>query len=111
MADSALVIVLLAILAAARITRLLTHDELPPIEKLRKAIVERYGDLSPWAKLFGTPGPDGTPGCPWCLGFWIAVPASYSAVLWGDTLVWQLLALPWAASFVVSWLVARTADG
>lgn len=51
----------IAVLSAARITRLLTFDAFPPIKWLR----EKYEDAtdgSPWQTIAY---------CPWCMGFWV----------------------------------------
>lgn len=50
-------------LAAYRVTRLITHDSLPPMARLRDYVLDRWGH-SPWSELIV---------CPWCMGFWVSV--------------------------------------
>ena len=63
------------LLAVARLTRLVTTDELT--RPVRQALVRRLPDRSPWAYLLV---------CRWCLSMWVAAPA---AVAW-----WVLSAGP-----------------
>jgi hypothetical protein len=74
-----LAVTAVTVMSAARITRLLTFDEFPPMKWIR----DRYDDLtgeSDWNLLFH---------CPYCMGFWVAL----GVILWGylsgfDTAWW-----------------------
>lgn len=92
-------------LACYRITRLVTQDHLPPVERARHALVRRSGD-SPWGVLWT---------CPWCAGFWIAL-----ALVAGHGLAvglagerghraWTALMAPWALSAAAGLLSDREA--
>jgi len=54
---------LVAVLAVARLTKLLTEDTWPPAAWLRGKWVDRFNDSS-WAELFI---------CPFCMAPWVAV--------------------------------------
>lgn len=56
---------LLVILATARVTRSLVFDDFPPTMRIRAWWDLKTGD-SAWNELFH---------CPYCMGFWIALPA------------------------------------
>lgn len=93
------VVALLAVGAAARLTRLVSMDVFPPARKFREWTVRRFGDEHWIPELVY---------CPWCIGFWISGAVGASAWLWGDTLAWQIPASLLALSFVVSALVVAT---
>jgi hypothetical protein len=92
--------VLVEVLAAARFTRLLAKDHLPPIKNTREGLL-RYYRGSQWATLWV---------CPWCLGFWIVLIIFGLHLLLGfligpDAIFWYVLVLaPWAMSYVVGFL-------
>lgn len=82
----------LAVLATIRITRLLIFDSLPPLPALRRRLAEREisggGDEAP-------PEPSALwtlSTCPWCLSFWVGIAVLGSAMLWGSTSAWRLIA-------------------
>lgn len=86
----------LAVGATARLTRLLTVDELPLVARPRDKIIDRYG-TDHWLSYLVT--------CPWCLGMWVAAAVFPAAFLAGDSLWFQvpagILTLAMAASAVV----------
>ena len=84
----------LAILAAARITQLITHDTL--LERPRNWITVR-ADYEWTATLIG---------CPHCAGFWISL---LLASLWiTDVGLFRAVAAPWAVAWAAGHLVERT---
>lgn len=94
---------LVDVLAAARLTRLLTRDTFPPVRNVRAALIART-NRSGWSALWV---------CAWCLGFWVAL-----LVLAGHLLVaattgllgvawWSLVLAPLAASYVIGFLADR----
>lgn len=85
------------VLAAARVFRLLTADEIT--EWLHSGLVARLPEVlvSGWF-------------CRWCLGYWLGAGAVATALAWGDTIVWQLLALPLAVNYCYVGLAARLED-
>lgn len=96
-----LVTVLLIVGATARITRLLTIDEL--LRKPRNYIVDRFGEdhlVSYQVR------------CPWCIAPWVLVPAMALARGTGAAFEqytwWQLIAAWLSLSFVASALVVMT---
>jgi hypothetical protein len=79
---SLLVVVLAGLLACARLTRLITTDQIT--QPLRAAVVRRAGPASPWAYLIH---------CRWCTSMWVAPPVA-AVVTWytlGGSL-WQQVA-------------------
>lgn len=89
--------VLADVLAAARITRLITRDQLPPVRNARQNLLRR-GKGSEWSALWV---------CPWCMSFHVALLILLGhllvSVFWGvdGAAVWALLLAPLAISHVV----------
>ena len=88
--------VVVAIVGAARVTRLVVHDTYPPIVRLRVWWADITDD-GPWNTLLN---------CPWCFGPWAFLAAILSFLLtfeaewiaWAWWLFW-----PWmAGSYLVS---------
>lgn len=98
MTDSALVLFVLAVLATARLTRLVTADKIA--EPVRARIERRFGppEQSKFMYLIT---------CDWCASFWIAVPVAVAAVMAGDTAVVQIGLLALAASQVTGMFAAN----
>lgn len=104
---------LLATLAAARVTRLVTTDTItaplrdPLLFRVlrsaseRRAIAsgEEVGDPRPWRTWIYT-----LLTCHWCIGFWICAITVALYHLYGHHLLVQLGAAALAASYVVGWL-------
>lgn len=90
MAEQALIIIL-AVLSTARLTRLFTGDRITEAFRLR-------------AETWGLKGYLFT--CDWCLSMWLAFPIAVSAYLWGDTGGWLVVAGALSASYVTGWLAA-----
>lgn len=90
---------LVAALAAYRLTRLVTTDDLPPARKLRALLSEKTPDE--YAALWS---------CPWCFGFWSAAAVAGLAELAdrrGRLDTFLLAAMPWALSAVGGLLAER----
>lgn len=84
------------VLAAARVTILITRDSLPPMARMRDYVSSRWG-RSDWSELIV---------CPWCMGFWVSVGAFLVASTPADT-VGRWVAVPFAMSTVVGLLASR----
>ena len=84
-----------AVLAVARITRLLVEDQLTA--GLRRWVVRRWGEGSQWAYLAH---------CPWCTSIYIAALVMPPAVLWSGRWLLAALAIP-AASMLAGLLLDR----
>lgn len=95
--------VLIAVLTiglAARITRVLTVDRISlPI---RQRIVVRLGP-DHWFSYWVT--------CPWCLGLWVAAGVGAAGYFWGDQKWWVWVALAGTASYVTGLLAQYTTGG
>lgn len=97
---------LLAYGATARLTRVITDDDIglwwvkEPAYRAALRHVERHGDIPWWDKYRA--GLD----CPWCCGFWIgmAVLASHAAA--GKTRTWRFAAATLTLNLVAAPLVA-----
>lgn len=93
---------LVAILATARLTRLLVVDSWPPAAWLRikwdSLTAEKDGEDGPWGALVH---------CPWCMAPWMAVVVFGSGLL-TDFNVWWWIIFGWLAlSYVAASIVAR----
>lgn len=71
-------------LAAFRITRFVTTDDWPPIQRLRNRLLERWS---------GT-GWDVGLECPWCIGFWVSAALTFALA--------QLLSIPLPALYALA---------
>jgi hypothetical protein len=94
--------VIVAALAAYRLTRLVTTDHLPPMQQLR-AVLE---DNTP-------AGYDVLWSCPWCFGFWTSATVSALAEVadrTGKRDLFLLAAMPWALSAVGGMIAEREAN-
>lgn len=83
-------------LAAYRLTRLITHDSLPPIQKLRDHVLDRWA-TSPWSELAD---------CPWCMGFWVSAGTTIIASTPAAT-TYQWVAVPLAMATIVGMIAHR----
>ena len=92
--------VVLTIGATARVVRLATVDEFPPIVAAKARLVTRYG-MDHWSHTLVS--------CPWCAAPWLLLPAMASALLWHDDLWWRLAAAWLTGSYVVGAVVSRDA--
>lgn len=93
-----IVTALLTLAATARVTRLVAVDDFP-IGPLRDAVTDRWGDAAWLSRLLN---------CPWCVGVWVAAPATASAYAYHDHWWWQALAAWMGLSFAASALVVTT---
>lgn len=107
-----LVAFVVLVLATARLTRLICHDDITA--PLRLAIDKTLGPTSWLSQLIW---------CPWCVGVWISLGTSSMAMQawysWGEispkfaVLAWLLLvpANAYAASLIVDLETSRTSRG
>jgi fatty acid desaturase len=72
-------VLLIAALAVARITRLITTDYLTG--GIRAKLIARWGTDSPWSYLIT---------CQWCASIWVSLAAAPVVWWWGDT-PWVML--------------------
>ncbi len=98
MSTNVALLFLLAALATARLTRLVTADKI--IEPLRARVEQRYGSPEDSKFMYLIT-------CDWCASFWIAVPVAVVTVLWGEYAVVQIVLLALAASQVTGMLAAK----
>lgn len=84
------------VLAAYRLTRLITHDSLPPVKRLRDYVLNRWGD-SPWSELAD---------CPWCMGFWVSVGTTI-LVSTPAAMVYRWVAVPLAIATIIGLIANR----
>jgi hypothetical protein len=97
-----LVTALLAVGATARVTRLVSKDDFP-FRRLRDWSLTRFGEHGWLSRLLE---------CPWCVGVWIAAPATWTALRFGHTRWWRALAAWMALSMAASSAVVLThSDG
>jgi hypothetical protein len=90
------VVILLTVLATARLTRLVNKDEVT--DPIRIAVIRRYGEDSRPAYFLG---------CPWCVSIWVGF-ALVPYALWITDLslwLWPLLALAasWFTGITAAW--------
>jgi hypothetical protein len=78
-----------AVLAATRVTRLLVEDQLT--SPYRRWVVARWGPLSWQSDLVH---------CPWCTGMWVSMAMMPPAVIWPNIWVVAAYSVP-AASMII----------
>lgn len=91
--------VAVAALAAYRLTRLVTTDDLPPARALRDVLADNTPEA--YAMLWS---------CPWCFGFWTSLAVTglaEAADRCGKRDAFLLAALPWAISAVGGMIAER----
>lgn len=89
---------LVDVLAATRLTVLVTRDSLPPVKRFRDTVLFRWGE-SPWSELVV---------CPWCVGVWAAIGVLAARML--VPLVWSPVSAMLATAMLVGIIATRTAD-
>lgn len=93
-------VLVLYVLSVMRVVRLINFDAV--IDTPRAALVGAFG------------GPDGTfayfIGCPWCVGFWVALASAYAPVAIIGWSWWTLIPVALATSYLVGALAPLTAD-
>lgn len=77
---------ILLFLAAARVTRLFTHDTITEPLRLQAMRWQLTDDLV---------------SCPWCIGFWVSAAAVLSFLWWSHVPLYQFAVLTFATSEVV----------
>ncbi|MDQ0376504.1 DUF1360 domain-containing protein [Amycolatopsis thermophila] len=102
---------LLAIGAAARLTRLVTRDSITDVPRAK---LEHWANVRKHGEEYTADDAEHDPhwatqlvNCPWCIGFWITAATVTSAHLWGEKRWWQYVAGVWASSFAVSTAVVH----
>ncbi len=88
---------LLTIGLAARITRVLTVDQIS--YPIRQRIVVWLGPDNWFAYLVT---------CPWCLGLWVSAGVGAASYFYGDTRWWFYVALAGSASLLTGLIVQYT---
>lgn len=92
-------ILLLAFGSAARLTRLITTDTITG--PLRAKVLTHYGPQSMAYELIR---------CPWCVGFWISIPAAIAAFTpFAHTLFYAIAGTALSISLLIGWC-ARNLD-
>ena len=86
---------IVAVLAVARITRLLVEDQLTV--GYRRWVVNHWGEQSKMAYLAH---------CPWCTSIWVAMPVMPIATIWPNKWIIAALAIP-AASMLSGLMLDR----
>ena len=102
---STVITVAIAIVGAARFTRLMVNDDFPPVLwfRARWNWWTRDGSrFESWNKLLQ---------CPWCFGPWAAALALGTGWLSGWHWVWFVFWGWLAASYATSWIVFHDEDG
>lgn len=89
----------LCALASTYLTYVVTRSSFPPVEKLRIAVFERWGDGSVPAYLAT---------CTWCSGFWVSALVTFAAWLARDGL--EVPVLYWLSSAAVVGVLLEVAD-
>lgn len=97
----AILAAIVVLLGAARLTRLVTYDDFPPIVAIRMWW-DKVTDDGPWAKLLH---------CSWCFSFWASLLAIGSFFLtplwvplaWAWWIFWGALAASYVAALIVYW--------
>lgn len=103
-------IVLLTLVAVARVTRLITTDKLT--EPPRNAVVTRLLR----EREDGTPSPLRTElaylvVCDWCASMYVGAAAAGAYWAWGETIPFMLVCLALAASYATGFLASVTNGG
>lgn len=100
---SIMVSLLLAALATARLTRMVTTDRifLAPRAWLLRRLVDRYGEdgLLPYLLV-----------CDWCVSVYVGAGAAGAWWAWGETRVFLAVCAALAFSYVAGWLAGRSGD-
>lgn len=98
---------ILTIGLTARLTRLAVYDSAGEI--IRKPIFWAASKLTkPTSRRLDWA--DELLGCPFCVGFWMAVAAASSWAVAGHTIAWTAIALAGTASYVAGHLTATLDD-
>lgn len=93
-----LITTLFVLFASVRITRAITLDKIT--DPLREWVIRRNGADGWWTYLFH---------CPWCVGFWVSLPAA--AALWWLGGMWMWVALPWYFGATAVWFTLAYLTG
>jgi hypothetical protein len=88
-------LVLLAVLATARLTVLVNDDYLT--ERLRAAVDRRAAASSAWDYL------SYLLGCPWCVSMWAGLGVAGATYAWHTHWPVQVLLIALAASYLTGW--------
>lgn len=106
-ADLPLVVLLLAAGAAARLTRLAVADT---VTGPARHWINHVSYVAPRPIRAAASVLDTLLACAWCAGFWISVAVAASAVTFGHTPLWQVIALALTYSYLVGREAANIED-
>lgn len=92
--------IIVGIFATARVTRIITVDDWPPMKWIRSkwADIVNYGD---WYDLVE---------CPWCAAPWVVAANLAFALLTDLSAAWWILNGWMAASLVASWVAIKAGE-
>jgi hypothetical protein len=100
-------IIVLTVLAVARVTRLITTDTV--LQAPRRWVVNR---------LMPTGNETGLRWhlsyllvCPWCISVYVAAPVACAYAVWGETMPYMTVVLALAASHVTGFLASKEGEG
>lgn len=96
------------VLATARLTTLITHDEIT--RPAREKLIQVFDPYSAVHRLlvYLLGAPDGEArGCPWCVSVWVGLAGSPIMVFWGSTPFVTIIMLALAASQVTGMIYAH----
>jgi hypothetical protein len=107
MMPSVVVLVVYA-MAVARITTLITHDEITA--PVRSWVIRRFDPARRTHRLavylLGSPDED-TTGCPWCVSVWVGLGLAPLAWFWSDAPCVMVPVLGFAASQITGMIYGR----
>jgi len=116
-------VILLAIFATHRITRLLTRDKMPLIAVPREAFAQRwavYEDVKAVEQQYTSLNGKRTNivmrslaylwECDWCMSVWVGAAIAWGTYAWIDVWVWQVILLGATASTITGLIAQREPD-
>jgi len=113
-------VVLLAVLATHRVTRIVTRDQIPLVAAPREAFVQRWGVYEDAQDKHTSIGGLRTNlamrslaylwECDWCASVWTGAAVAYCTYRWVDAWWWQTALLAAAASTVTGLIAQREPD-
>jgi hypothetical protein len=90
-------IIILTVLAVARVTRLITDDR---ILNRPRGVVARWLDVRGWDEMAYLIF------CPWCMSVYVGAAAAGAWYAWGETMPFMAVTLALAASYVTGFLAS-----
>lgn len=105
-------VLVVATLAVARITTLVTHDEIT--RPIREFLIAKFNPYSRTHRvlvyLLGAPDGDAI-GCPWCVSIWVGAIIATIAYSWGATPICSVIMLSLAMSQVTGMIYTYGRQG